>query len=1099
VKTVILRNSFSPGDIVLLTAAVRDLHLSYPSRFLTDVRTPYPQLWENNPYLTPLDEKDPAVEVIDCHYPLINRSNRAPYHVIHGFIEFLNERLNLRIKPSAFKGDIHISDLEKQWYSQVYELTGEDTPFWIIVAGGKYDVTIKWWEARCYQQVVDHFKGRIQFVQVGASDHFHPGLKDVIDLRGQTDLRQLVRLVYHAQGVLCPVTMLMHLAAAVEVRGGIPQHRSCVVVAGGREPAHWEAYPHHQFIHTGGSLLCCDNGGCWKSRVLPLGDGDERDRPENLCVDVAGDLPKCMDMITADEVIGHIERYFEGGAISYLTPKQAETASIVVTKAENRLPEALNIHTARAASEHFITTIPKYPGRYRGRGIVICGGGETYFICAWVCVKMLRLLGCDLPVQLWHLGPGEVDAKMKRIIRRLDVECVDGLKMREKHPARVLKGWELKPYAILHSPFREVLLLDADNVPVENPEFLFDTPQFKEFGAIFWPDFGRLRRGQSVWDVCGVPYQDEPAFESGQIVIDKKKCWRALCLTMWYNEHSDFYYQHVHGDKDTFHLAFRKLNQPYAMPEKPIHALERTMCQHDFEGRRIFQHRNGDKWSLTGNNRAVWGFLYEKECRQHIDELRQLWKGAGNVPRYTPEKKKKRLKKLAEELTRNLYEYRRVGFDRRKMEFLADGRIGLGGGGCERFWDLVEDKGKVALLISADRAITARLALQDGGIWRGRWIRHEKMPLVITPLARDTKKPVEFLKKIDGRPRRAMKRNQVLFRAPLNGYTGYGLHACQIVTDLQQMGYDVKVRAVVINETFGPIPLNVRHNIVSEEQKDEWELLLHPPGHPCVAGKKTIYFTMWESTRLPANSVPMLNDAQCVIVPTHWNASCFSASGVEKPIRVVPLGINTKVFHCAPMNMDGPCVFGTAGRMESGGVRKGIGQVIKLFQRAFPTEQDVRLRVKVFPDCDVAKINDPRIEFIHAYMTEEDLARWFSEITCFVSAAKGEGWGLMQHQALAVGRPLISVRYGGVAEFFTAEMGYPVDFKLVPSYDFYSGCGLWAEPDEQHMIELMHTVYADRDTARRLGLNGAAMAAQFSWQKSSRGVVQVLREFGMVA
>jgi hypothetical protein len=30
--------------------------------------------------------------------------------------------------------------------------------------------------------------------------------------RGRTDLRQLVRLVYHAQGVLCPVTLLMHLA-----------------------------------------------------------------------------------------------------------------------------------------------------------------------------------------------------------------------------------------------------------------------------------------------------------------------------------------------------------------------------------------------------------------------------------------------------------------------------------------------------------------------------------------------------------------------------------------------------------------------------------------------------------------------------------------------------------------------------------------------------------------------------------------------------------------------------------------------------------------------------------------------------------------------
>jgi hypothetical protein len=139
----LLRNEFSPGDVVLLTAAVRDLHLCYANHFVTDVRTPYPQLWEHNHCVTRLSEEDANVEVVDCHYPLINRSNQAPYHVIHGFIDFLNQRLDLKIRPTAFKGDIPLSQEEKEWFSQVYERTGEDTPFWIIVSGGKYDVTIK--------------------------------------------------------------------------------------------------------------------------------------------------------------------------------------------------------------------------------------------------------------------------------------------------------------------------------------------------------------------------------------------------------------------------------------------------------------------------------------------------------------------------------------------------------------------------------------------------------------------------------------------------------------------------------------------------------------------------------------------------------------------------------------------------------------------------------------------------------------------------------------------------------------------------------------------------------------------------------------------
>ena len=38
-RKIILKNNLSPGDLVMLTAAVRDLHLSYPGCFETDVRT----------------------------------------------------------------------------------------------------------------------------------------------------------------------------------------------------------------------------------------------------------------------------------------------------------------------------------------------------------------------------------------------------------------------------------------------------------------------------------------------------------------------------------------------------------------------------------------------------------------------------------------------------------------------------------------------------------------------------------------------------------------------------------------------------------------------------------------------------------------------------------------------------------------------------------------------------------------------------------------------------------------------------------------------------------------------------------------------------
>ena len=630
-RKLILRCGLPPGDIVMLTAAVRDLHRCHPGRFVTDVRTFYPEIWENNPYLTALSDEDPEVEQIECSYPLINHSNGTAHHCLQGFIQFLNAHLQLSIHLTRVKGDIHLSALEKSWYSQVFELTGQNTPFWIVSAGGKYDVTIKWWDTARFQEVVDAFRGKIQFVQVGKMGHHHPKLDGVIDLRGKTDLRQLIRLVYHAQGVLCPITSLMHLAAAVETKRVRGLHRPCVVVAGGREPAHWESYPGHQFMHANQALACCPKGGCWKNRTARLRDGTKRDREESLCVDVVAGLPRCMDMIKAADVVRRIELYYDGGLLRYLSPRQTKAAREGVLKSEGNPydQQPLNIHSAGMACDRFVSSIPPYPGSYHGRGIVICGGGLKYFTNAWVCINMLRRHGCNLPVQVWHLGKREMDKAMEELLGLVGAECIDGQRVRKRFPFRILNGWELKAYSLLHCPFREVLLLDADNVPVVNPEFLFDTPQFRATGAIFWPDYhnGKNKKATLAWRSCGLVQPSGPEFESGQIVLDKERCWRALQLSGWLNENSDFYYRYVHGDKETFHLAFRKVAKKYALVPKPIHPLKRTMCQHDFEGRRIFQHRNGDKWDLLLCNQRIPDFWFEKECLEYVRQLGEKWDG----------------------------------------------------------------------------------------------------------------------------------------------------------------------------------------------------------------------------------------------------------------------------------------------------------------------------------------------------------------------------------------------------------------------------------------------------------------------------------------
>ncbi|MEI9896725.1 MAG: glycosyltransferase family 9 protein [Chthoniobacter sp.] len=472
-KRLILVDHYSPGDAVLLTAAIRDLHRTYPAAFLTGIQSPYRDLWANNPFITDLAALQGKAKIVECQAPLVQSSNRSPNHVLAAFIDFLNKQLKLEIEATEFRGDIHLSNSERAAATPIEEITGQDMPYWIISAGGKFDYTVKWWDVQRYQGVVDHFRGRILFVQVGEKRHYHPPLTGVLDLRGKTNLRQLIHLVHGAQGVMCPVTLLMHLAAAVETRKGMPSTRACVVVAGGREPSQWGAYPTHQFIHTTGVLKCCESGGCWRARTIPLGDGDRHDRPEYLCTDVimykdgrrhrlgndwntrkasavedARYLPHCMDLISSHEAIRRIELYFAGGALRYLNSQEARAAELATSHqtapsngsshpimksiAQRRVNSntAPMVHSKESESpiaEHqrrfdeCVAGTYRYPRRrFYGRGIVMCGGGEKYFPCIWVCLNILRKLGCGLPIELWHLGADELTPHMRHLIISLE-------------------------------------------------------------------------------------------------------------------------------------------------------------------------------------------------------------------------------------------------------------------------------------------------------------------------------------------------------------------------------------------------------------------------------------------------------------------------------------------------------------------------------------------------------------------------------------------------------------------------------------------------------------------------------------------------------
>ncbi len=342
-ENIIIRNTQSPGDLIVLTAALRDLHRAHPGRFRFGVDVSQPAVFTNSPYVVAGMTQG---KQIVAEYPAVHKSNQRQLHFLWGFIENLNKKLNANAVLTEFRPDLHLSPEERDTPP-----LGPGIKYWVMVSGGKMDFTAKWWTPDRWQTVVNGLRDRFEIVQVGGTGntkhpHVHPALANTRNLIGKTSFRELARLIYHSEGVLCIVTCLMHIAAAF--------NKPCVTVAGGREPWWWEAYNHEsrlfsmrhgqpnwqppendsfraqQYLHTMNQLSCCMGRGCWRSHPIPpVGQKPPHSAcpPESRIHLPDRVLPKCMDLITPEHVLQAVNSFYE-----------AQPAQITIQAAEPPKP-----------------------------------------------------------------------------------------------------------------------------------------------------------------------------------------------------------------------------------------------------------------------------------------------------------------------------------------------------------------------------------------------------------------------------------------------------------------------------------------------------------------------------------------------------------------------------------------------------------------------------------------------------------------------------------------------------------------------------------------------------------------------------------------
>ena len=254
----------------------------------------------------------------------------------------------------------------------------------------------------------------------------------------------------------------------------------------------------------------------------------------------------------------------------------------------------------------------QYPGEelYKGDGIVFVGGG-SYSLMTFSVIKVIRASGTTLPIEV--LIPTDEDSrndvKFCSLIEEYNAKCVylNRIFSKELLEENEFKGFQYKSLALFASSFENVLLLDADDYPLKNLDALFQHKVFKDNGLILWPDFWRrtthpffyesanvkvdttkrvrngldtvsnlatsLHEGEKTQDM---PFHDfagtipDPSSETGQMMLNKKKHWKTLLLSLFYNIYGPNVFYHLlsqyssgQGDKETFIAAAHLLHLPY--------------------------------------------------------------------------------------------------------------------------------------------------------------------------------------------------------------------------------------------------------------------------------------------------------------------------------------------------------------------------------------------------------------------------------------------------------------------------------------------------------------------------------------------------------
>lgn len=324
---------------------------------------------------------------------------------------------------------------------------------------------------------------------------------------------------------------------------------------------------------------------------------------------------------------------------------------------------------------------------------------------------------------------------------------------------------------------------------------------------------------------------------------------------------------------------------------------------------------------------------------------------------------------------------------------------------------------------------------------------------------------------------------KILYIGDTEGISGYAQSARRVIFALHDAGANISVKYVPHDTNYSRDTAAI--NRVRSLYDSSGNVVIHqqiPHMFQPIRNAYNIGFTMFETTKIPEEWLPKLEQMDEIWVPSQFNKIIFSKSGLSKPIFVVPFPVDINLYTPGQKT-------NTTFRFLSifqWTERKNWKSLLRAYFSEFAYSENTDLYLKVYASSDfeyekqaiqneielikleVNNLNRPNLTLDFSIKTEQELAKIHQNSDVFVLPSRGEAIGLPYLESMACGNPCIATAWGGQTEFIDDSNGYLVDYELepvgnMPHIKEYRRDQNWASVKIDDLKKQMRKAFSQRD------------------------------------